>query len=298
MPSLNTSDKEEFLQLQRELILFTNQKLGIYPKFKAQTDLIEPSQEDLKNGLMPIREKMYASKNIDDFCEHVILTPSQKKHVISWKNVYSGDFFIVKYLKDYAVLLDAKSEKLYGVIGIHNGFDFFFPNQYLPMLVQLKLLSFNDLIVFDGFFASHNIHFGSNYRQSINEQYRSINNLHGIISSPVLNTPLSQLTASKSDAELIKIYIKQAAKEHFFPSKAWNLAKEHVENRLVFEKEYTKRYMKYQTSSLKDYDEIKPMHYAMYRDCVVGVAENKKALLTFCDQHYPDITQYLTIFKS
>ncbi len=298
MLSLIESDRDEFLYLQKNLILFTNEQFGIYKKFKTIENLNLNDQADIADGIMPIRERMYNEKNLDAFCKaNKKLTDQQIEIVYSWRLVYSDNFFIIKHLKNQTVLITSKEDKLYGVVGISSGLDQFFPSECLPIMINAKLLPFKEKIVYDGFFGYHNIFFGGNITKNLLSAYNKIKGTQGILSQPSSSTYLKDLHIEKSDAELIQYDVKQSLKDKSFPQTAWQLAKKDENNRIVFEHEYAKYYSRYQKSSLAAHNEIKPMHYAMYRDCVIGVSETKKSLIEFCQKHYPEITKYVHILK-
>lgn len=297
--SLNHSDRDEFLKIQRNLILFTNKKFKINDKFKTVQNLLDLSQDDIQHGILPIREKMYDASNIKDFCDqNDILDKNQKSLVESWCMAYTDNFYIVRHLKDNTILLTGNEKKLYGVVGISGGLDEFFPEQTLPILVKITLLPFKEKIVYDGFFSYHNIYFGGNITRRLKQVYAKIKGEEGIIIQPEKNIFLGDLKPNKPDEEAIKFFIKKELKENHFPSKAWSLAKKNLENRLLFEHEYARIFAKYQIDALKNHDEIKPMYYAAYRSCIIGVADSKKSLLAFCAQHFPKVFDYLYIFKA
>ena len=188
--------------------------------------------------------------------------------------------------------------KSHYLVGISGGLDEFFPEQTLPMLVNITLLPFKEQIVYDGFFSYHKIHFGGNITKRLKQVYSEIKGEEGIITQPGKNIFLGDLEPNKPDDEAIKYFIKQELKKNHFPSKAWSLAKKNTENRLLFEHEYARIFAKYQIDALKNHDEIKPMYYAAYRSCIIGVADSKKSLLAFCIQHFPKISDYVYIFKA
>lgn|SRR3990167_1747755 len=130
---LNETDRDEFLFLHKQLMLFTNKQFGIYKKFKSIDDINIKSEADISDGITPIREKMYDEKNITEFCEtNKSLTGEQISTVKNWKFVYSDEFFIIKHLKNETVLITTHEDKLYGVLGISGGLDEFFPSNILP----------------------------------------------------------------------------------------------------------------------------------------------------------------------
>jgi hypothetical protein len=122
--SLKNSDKDEFLCIQKNLMLFTNKKFKIYDKFKTVQDLLDFSQDDIQHGILPIRNKMYDASNIKAFCEqNDLLDKDQQSIVKSWSMAYTDDFYIIKHLKDSTILLTGNEKKLYGVVGISGGLD-------------------------------------------------------------------------------------------------------------------------------------------------------------------------------
>jgi hypothetical protein len=227
-----------------------------------------------------------------------VIDSIQKTLIKSWSMAYADDFYIVRHLKDNTILLTGNEEKLYGVVGISGGLDEFFPDQALPIVIRTTLLPFKQQIVYDGFFTIHPIHFGGNITRRLKQVYTTIKGEKGIILQPEENILLSELEPNKPDHEAIKFFIKQELKKNRFPSKAWSLANKNPENRLLFEHEYARIFAKYQIDALKNYNEIRSMYYAAYRSCIIGVSDNKKSLLAFCAQHFPEISSYVYIFKA
>lgn len=69
MNKLSPDEAEYFFKLHRSLLHFTNQKYGTYPKFKSVDDFQDLSSDDIDKGITPIREKVYESSNIKEFCD-------------------------------------------------------------------------------------------------------------------------------------------------------------------------------------------------------------------------------------
>ena len=187
---------------------------------------------------------------------------------------------------------------MYGVVGISGGLDKFFPDEALPTLIKTTLLPFKKQIVYDGFFSYHNIYFGRNITRRLKQVYTKLKGEEGVIIEPSEDILLSTLEPNKSDDEAIKFLIKQELKQNRFPSKAWGIASKNQENRLLFEREYARIFAKYHIDALKNHDEIKPMNYAAYRSIIIGVSDNKKSLIAFCEQHFPKISDYVYVFKA
>ena len=279
--------------------MFTNKKFNLYKKFKTIEDITDLDENDIQKGVFPIREKMYQPENLKDFCEQSDeLNFTQEGIVRSWQAVYSGDFYVIKHTQNETVLLTADEKKLYGILGISQGLDELFPDACLPMVVKAKLIPFKGKIIYDGFFSFYRMHFGKHISGNLKAAYNKIKNEQGIISSSEGVLSLAEEKSVKSEAELIKYYIKHNLKNGSFPDEGWKLAKKTEENRMIFEHEYAKYFAKHQTSSLKSHQEIKQMYYAIYRDCIIGVSDTKNQLLEFCEKNHPAIANYLHIFKA
>ena len=109
------------------------------------------------------------------------LPPDELEIVAGWKHVLIGDFYVFRYLKRYAVFLDAKSPpKAYGVLALMDPFEEVI-GPHLPVLTEAVLLPFKNQITYDGLFHSCGISFGSGIRRGLNEDYREAKALYGII---------------------------------------------------------------------------------------------------------------------
>jgi len=94
-----------------------------------------------------------------------------------------GDFYVFRYLKQYAVFLAAKAPmKAYGVLALASPFEEVV-GPYLPVLVKSVLLPINGRIVYDGLLSTYRITFGPGIRRSLNADFKRAKETYGIITS-------------------------------------------------------------------------------------------------------------------
>ncbi len=182
MRILSKQNSDEFLHIQKHLILFTNLKYGIYKKFKTIDDLCSLNEIDKKNGIKPIREKMYKKNSIDDFCQEnpFSLKKSDIKIVLSWKNHIDTKGYILRHAAEHTVFLSEKNNCLYGIKSITTDLEKSHPKARLPCYVNTIILPFKDCIIYDAFLWSSSVLLGSNMRADLNEEYNFLKAMHGI----------------------------------------------------------------------------------------------------------------------
>ena len=300
MRMLTDKESELFLYLHKSLMLFTNKQYDISSEIKTIDDF-NYSVSNSSQAIDLIRKEMYSEKNIMKFCDEnpYKLDEEELSHLRKWIKSYIGSVYIVKHLADYSVFqaeLDQKTQ-LYGVKGLTQDIDDVIPSSHLPYRAEVVLIPFMGSIVYDGFIHGYNIYFGSGIKGNLREDYNFSKAMNGIYCHYVDGDDLSSPPAVSLLKDQVKFSINQSIKRGVYPSRALELAEESGE-RGVFEKAYTQKYISELKKWVK-YNNAKPnMHYAVYRETIVAVMPSKKELLSFCKEHYPDILEYLTFFKS
>lgn len=102
--------------------------------------------------------------------------------VSKWKKFIKTEFYIERYLKNHAILID-DDNKVYGVIGLTDSLEEFVPSFMLPQLVKTILLPFQDKIVHDGFLQPYQIYFGGNIKGELKDVYMKAKKKNKIITS-------------------------------------------------------------------------------------------------------------------
>jgi len=120
-----------------------------------------------------------------------------------WKHFIKGQFFLIRYLKKYAVFLEEGQPRAYGVVGLSDEIeDMLGPR--LPIYLETVLLPFRGQIVYDGLVTTYSVYFGPGMRRSLNDAYQEAKFRYGVITS----LPFSPDKAEISYADRLKFYLK------------------------------------------------------------------------------------------
>ena len=199
---LSKKEVDLFYRLYYSLLFYVNRKFKILKGVNSPEDLGRFPAEELNK----IKKTLYEHPElINSFVSEnpLNLSASELKIVSSWKDFVKGEFFIFRYLKDYAVFLSLEDQpKAYGVLALNSTFEEVI-GQYLPIMVEAILLPFNGRIIYDGVLSSYSITFGSGIRSSLNDAYREAKARFGIITS----LPYSPEEKEQSDADKLRFYL-------------------------------------------------------------------------------------------
>ncbi|MCX6031346.1 MAG: hypothetical protein NT169_18865 [Chloroflexi bacterium] len=143
--------------------------------------------------------QQYLAANPDRFPTDELLI------VAGWRLHIAGDFYIMKHLKSFSVLMSAKEPtRLYGVVGLYDPLEVVTRGAPLPVLVKAVLLPFRDRIIYDGLLNTYRLSFGPGIRSSLNESYSRAKERDGIIEALIgpdgqaqLRTTLSRKAPAK-----------------------------------------------------------------------------------------------------
>ncbi|WP_119328272.1 hypothetical protein [Cysteiniphilum halobium] len=306
MSQLLPHEAEYFFKLHRSLMHFTNKKYAINSRLKSVDDFQDLGRDELQGVIPAIRDKLYAAANIEEFCDKNLYEFKEEDLNIirQWRGKLAVDGFLMKHLREYSVVMatpvankgTGRGTRLYGIKGISHSLEDFFPKHSLPYQASFILLPFLEHVIYDGFISTNSIYFGSNMRRSFTNEYNQIKAIDGIYSKYTTGDDLANPPKTASIKDVIAHYIKEALDQGEFPHKALGYAEKHNE-RAVFEKEYTAKYIKNHKKNLKANQALPKMHYGAYRETIIAVQPTKKDLLAFCQKHYPKIVDYITVFS-
>ncbi len=179
--NLPTEDARLFFKLFFALLAYTNRQLKITPKVSAPSDIPKAGGD----ALMKMRDALYAdSKLLDRFIEEnpEHFTPEELDIIASWKHRVSGEFYLMRYLKKYAVFMPSKkSDHLYGVLGLYDPIETVIRGQPLPVLLKTTLLPFKGQIIYDGLVEPYTILFGKGIRTDLEAIFRRLKAKEGIV---------------------------------------------------------------------------------------------------------------------
>ena len=165
---LTSEESNLFFELMDALQFYVNTKFD----FIRDINSLEEYKDIALAERIEVRDYIYDNLNIIN--EYIDKNPDnlsleQLDIVEGWKEAIVGEFYIERYLKNYAVFIG--DEKVYAVLSLHSSFDEVFPRSYLPAYVKTVLLPFKGKVIYDGLMQSYNIHFGGGIKRSIKEAY-------------------------------------------------------------------------------------------------------------------------------
>lgn len=178
--NLSQEDAALFFRLMGNLQLYVNRRLNILPDVESVETYARLDSEAKRK----VRDALYQHADlIDDFVAEnpANLSFDELQIVQSWKHHVADNFFILRFLKRYAIFIS--SDKVYGVLGLYDRLQDIFYGQPLPIWVETVLLPFKGRIVYDGLLISRNIIFGAGIRGDLNETYQAAKQNGKIIES-------------------------------------------------------------------------------------------------------------------
>ncbi len=234
---MKLSDKEVelFFKLYNPLLVFVAQKTQKVGNISSLDDLKKTPIEKIRL----IRDELCKKIDlIDAFIDEnsAGLLRNELAIVREWKALVKGEFYILRYLKKYAVFLTHQSPpNAYGVLALNNLFEEFV-GPYLPILVETVLLPFQGKIIYDGIIAQYPVSFGSGIRHELDAIYEEIKARSGITLSLIAKSSGD----SRSDAERLKFYLRNQASRDINADRIIDLAYKNSELEALYHQEMGK----------------------------------------------------------
>ncbi len=179
--NLATEDARLFFKLFFALLAHTNRELKITPKVSGPTDIPKAGGD----ALMKMRDALYADSGllvrfIEENPEN--LTPEELDIIAGWKHRVSGEFYLMRYLKKYAVFMPSKKpDHLYGVLGLYDPIEIVVRGQPLPVFLKTTLLPFKGQIIYDGLVEPYSVLFGKGIRTDLEAIFKRLKAKEGIV---------------------------------------------------------------------------------------------------------------------
>ncbi len=182
--NLATEDARLFFKLFLALLAYTNRQLNVVKNVSTVSDIHKLGKAGTAST-MKIRDALYAHpKLFDQFIAENPdgFTPEELNLIASWKHRISDEFYLMRYLKKYAVFIPAKkSDHLYGVLGLFDPIEVVVRGQPLPVLLKATLLPFKGQIIYDGLVAPYTVLFGKGIRTDLDNIFRRLKAKEGIV---------------------------------------------------------------------------------------------------------------------
>ncbi len=179
--NLAIEDARLFFKLFFALLAYANRQLKVLPNVNTPDDIPKAGSQKV----VTIRDALYAHPELlDQFVAENPegFTPEELSIVASWKYRVSGDFYLMRCLEKYAVLMSAdKPVHLYGVLGLYDPIAVLVRDQALPVLLRTTLLPFKGKIICDGLVSTYSITFGKGIRTDLDATYKRLKQKEGII---------------------------------------------------------------------------------------------------------------------
>lgn len=227
-------DLKLFLKLHLSLLFYANQQLGIVGGVPTLEKFMElPLERKLK-----VRNALYDHiALIDSFIAENLFnfSPGELEIVAGWKNLVKGTFYLLRYLKRYAIFLDDKAPpKAYGVVALSDTFEEILGSG-LPIRLKAVLLPFKGQIVYDGFMVPYHVIFGGGIRRELNDDYQKAKHRFGIITS--LPPPKEE---EKTDAELLRFYLRTESNRERYREEIERLISKDLDHLRIYHQEMGK----------------------------------------------------------
>ena len=200
---LSNDDAKLYYKLHPALLFYGNQQLKTIKNVPTLDEFMGLALEKK----VKIRNALYDKIDlIDLFVKEnpFNLSEEELEIVQGWKNLTTGSFYLVRYLKKYAVFLEeGDPPRAYGVLSLTDELEDIV-GPHLPIYIKTVLLPFKGKIIYDGLMNPYRITFGGGYRRSLNNSYQESKANFGIITS----LPFSKEKAERSDEEMLRFYLK------------------------------------------------------------------------------------------
>lgn len=288
---LKDEDVKLFYKLHSALLFYTNQKAKLIKDISTVEEL----------RCLPIES---LSNIMDSLCDNTGLIDSFVKDnpfdfsleeleiVQSWKNMIKGKFFVVRYLKKYAVFHEADSSYAFGVVAITNEFEGILGVQ-LPIFVETILLPFKGRIIYSAFIKSNRITFGSGIRQSISDSYQKAKAEYGIITA----LPFTKDKEKQSEEELLKFYLKSKSNREYYEEEIWDLIDANPALSTLYHLEMGKISSRYYKRKLKEIGIINGW-FGLLEGTVVSAGKTKRTVEETIEEIVPQGKRdFVYIFK-
>lgn len=167
---LPPDDARLFFKLMPALQVFGNQRLNVIKSLKDTEQYKNISNEQR----LKLRDAVYGKPEIiADFVRENPdgFSKDELDIVAGWKHFITGDFFIERILKKYAIFIHG--EKVYGVLALLEPLDYLLGGRPLPVYVKTVLLPFKGKIIYDGLLQTYSVYFGSGISGNASTQYRA-----------------------------------------------------------------------------------------------------------------------------
>lgn len=279
--NLSEPEYQEFLDAHQSLILYAGKRKKILGEKLTLKELREGVENKTvmasANAFYDNPEILndFLTKNPEKLSTETLAIAKEFRHFVK------GDFFVYKYFKGYTAFI--KDDLVYGVHALSDPFEAFFGN-HLPTYIQTVLLPYKDKIVYHGILLGGGMRFGSGYKRSLNEVYKTSKAKYGIITS--LPFEGNSLYAKQSPSDQLKYFMKTKVNREEFETEISQLVRKYTDLTPLYHQEWGRINASYYRKEFKNLG-LNKAYYALLQGQIIGSALKQKDLTSLINQLVP-----------
>ena len=169
--TLSESDAKLFYELWFPLLDYVNDKRHVNKKIGK----IHGARHSDPGQVKEIANVLWThTSDIDEYlrCRKDDLSDDHKCIIAGWKKAITDKFFLERHLKKGSIFIDY-NDNVYQVKGIITSWEEMFWFRPLPILLDVTLIPFRDVIISDGLVIEAPVVFGRNYASELKDVYMS-----------------------------------------------------------------------------------------------------------------------------
>ena len=166
---LSEQDAALFYELWFPLLEYVNQNYKVSENLKqiAVAESLDPAEVKL------VANYLWDNPGIiDDYLHlHGDLPKDHAELIQSWKRCVKGRFVLERHLKKGSIFISTDHPGVYQVCGIITSLEEMFYWRPLPILMDVALIPFRDVIISDGLLVPLNVYLGGGIKRMLKETY-------------------------------------------------------------------------------------------------------------------------------
>lgn len=177
--NLSSIESKNYIEAHLDFLYYVGKRTGI---LKNSMNFTAFQNLGLKVKFQCRDRFLKNPKLLDDYLTLYFndLEPEKIKILEGFRKRISGDFVILKYLKNHAVFIDLITSKIYLVKALKDRFDQLIPGT--PKMVKATILPFMDKIIYDGFLEPYTIIIGKGIKNDLSHLYKKAKEKKELIS--------------------------------------------------------------------------------------------------------------------
>ncbi|MFT6321755.1 MAG: hypothetical protein ACJAT4_002685, partial [Granulosicoccus sp.] len=218
---LEEKEYHEFLAVHPKLLYYAGIKNKILPANTTLEDFMNMSAQEK----FPTRESLYENIGlIDQYLKEKTkeLSTPQIEMIQQFKHFQKGTFYIMKMTEKETLFMD--DDFVYSVLALNDPFHHFFQEWSIPIMVEVVLLPYNGIIIYDGMISNYPIHIGRTMLSGLKNEMNLKKGKHGIIkklpieskkeNKPSLKEMLSMMMKTKASRDYNYYEIEELLDNH------------------------------------------------------------------------------------